>query len=1051
MNKKDFLSLQEKDIFEQSLLSILIQLTKFKNIEGENIALLKNILQSLTGHFISFVKIKKIIENPLPLRESAYLLKKYLNESEKINLLIALFSIAYQDNSFFLITSNLQIIQFVDLMQIDIDIYEQLLDIIEKKSNKIVLKNSSFLTNRSSLFKNIISFGNNENDDIFFKSTKNMRTCFLINSSFLFKISIENFNGGQHETLLLLNDKEKFSIFSECKMEVSKAELEIIFHSIINNEKQQIKEFSTDKKILVLDKGNLYTERKHNFFISRKSKQRRLAINEEIKKNIYGMDILLHKYKKNNILTQDVNIFIEPYLNFLKTSNTKTEKSILQISQIKNQVKIKSLLENQKILINDNHLIEEVDFYFSKDVLIYKHISFKINHYFEIQKIEYNISEISVNDLYHEFDNGKTIGLNEITFTINRGEFLSIMGPSGSGKTTLLKTLLGEIVPTRSEIKINNFDYFKNFSFFQKLIAYVPQDDLLFSNLTVYENLYYSLKLRVPQIKAKSEINNRISNILKLVDLYEKKHLQVGDSLKKTLSGGQRKRLNIALELISNPSIIILDEPTSGLSSKDTEKLIEFLTELKNQGKIIISTIHQPNADTFRHFDRLLFLDKMGTQVYFGNAKKVFSYFDDELEQVTFKKEEIHLRKELLMPEYLFDMLEYSPQTSDQIKPTNESRLFSPEYWKNKFYQNFLLKMMSKNQIDKEEKQSTKIKNINKKNYSLDFPQFYSLFSRNMKNKFKNKSNLIVTFGASPFLALVIAFILRFYVDDYSFYQNDNIFIYIFISIIVFIFFGLSNSLDDILGEKRNFLREKKIGITPFNFLLSKLLTLTVFLFFQSFLYHIVASIILQSRGMFFSYLSYFFLSGIFGASIGLLISSLLNDRKAMINILPIVLIPQIMFSGAVILFDQMNPDFTLIKKNNIPEICQMIPSRWLLEGLVVSQSENNFYDRNLSHRNAKIQIAIQQKDLEKKMRLRNDLQNFLSSYNSKDYRNEKIQEAVTLQTGKSLNRKKNFFLSAKKRIFGFEIKTDIWDVFIIALMNLILNILTFFQLKRMK
>jgi len=218
---------------------------------------------------------------------------------------------------------------------------------------------------------------------------------------------------------------------------------------------------------------------------------------------------------------------------------------------------------------------------------------------------------------------------------------MAIMGPSGSGKTTLLKVLLGELEPRRCQIEIDGMDLGRHYSFFRKFIGYVPQDDLLFANLSVYENIYFNLRLRMPQIRDVVQIRSRIDNLLKRVGLFEQRDMIVGDVMHKKLSGGQRRRLNIALELISNPMIIILDEPTSGLSSKDSENITQFLRELKEQGKIILCTIHQPNATILNQFDRVLLMDRNGTQVWFGDTDTVFDYFDEELANSDPEKEKL--------------------------------------------------------------------------------------------------------------------------------------------------------------------------------------------------------------------------------------------------------------------------------------------------------------------------------------------------------------------------------------------------------------------------
>jgi len=287
--------------------------------------------------------------------------------------------------------------------------------------------------------------------------------------------------------------------------------------------------------------------------------------------------------------------------------------------------------------------------------------------------------------------------------------------------------------------------------------------------------------LRLPQIKNTDVIKKRIDNILVQIGLYEKRNLIVGNVMDKKLSGGERKRLNIALELLSDPIIIILDEPTSGLSSKDSERIIEMLTDLKEQGKIIIASIHQPNPDIFQQFDKILLIDKNGTQVFFGNTEEVFDYFDDELKELIYGMPNLLRKKELRMAEYLFDILQYPLLDSSgnliykKDKPDSgvneEQRKYPPEYWKTKFKKYQLLQIISKQANEQAKKEERKQFDFSHTRLSIkeNIYQIYYLFIRNLKNKLKNRTNLYVTFLASPILALLISFILKYSEQDVSY------------------------------------------------------------------------------------------------------------------------------------------------------------------------------------------------------------------------------------------------------------------------------------------
>ena len=181
-------------------------------------------------------------------------------------------------------------------------------------------------------------------------------------------------------------------------------------------------------------------------------------------------------------------------------------------------------------------------------------------------------------------------GMHDLSFTMHNGELLAIMGGSGTGKTTLLSILNGSLMPQEGTITINGHDIAEPAA--KALIGFVPQDDLLIEELTVYQNLWFTAKLCFEGMSPQ-DIDRRVMKTLKDLGLDAAKDLKVGSAINKYISGGQRKRLNIALELIREPAILFLDEPTSGLSSADTEKVINLLKEQTLKGKLIIVNIHR--------------------------------------------------------------------------------------------------------------------------------------------------------------------------------------------------------------------------------------------------------------------------------------------------------------------------------------------------------------------------------------------------------------------------------------------------------------------------
>ncbi|MDX1653567.1 MAG: ATP-binding cassette domain-containing protein, partial [Brumimicrobium sp.] len=216
-----------------------------------------------------------------------------------------------------------------------------------------------------------------------------------------------------------------------------------------------------------------------------------------------------------------------------------------------------------------------------------------------------------------QFPNG-AIGLHDIDFSENSGGLIGIMGGSGAGKSTLLNVLNGNYTPSKGKVTINGIDIHHDKKEIEGVIGFISQDDLLIEELTVFQNLYFNAKLCFKDLTNR-QIARRVISILQAIGLYESKDLKVGNPLEKTISGGQRKRLNIALELIREPSVLFVDEPTSGLSSRDSENIMDLLKELALKGKLVFVVIHQPSSDIFKMFDRLLLLDQGGYPIFYGN------------------------------------------------------------------------------------------------------------------------------------------------------------------------------------------------------------------------------------------------------------------------------------------------------------------------------------------------------------------------------------------------------------------------------------------------
>jgi len=208
--------------------------------------------------------------------------------------------------------------------------------------------------------------------------------------------------------------------------------------------------------------------------------------------------------------------------------------------------------------------------------------------------------------------------LDNVNMSIFPGELIGMLGPSGAGKSTLLMTVLGIIRPTNGGVLLNGKPLFSQYESFRTNVGYVPQDDIVHPELTVREALRYACKLRLPSGTSKKHIEESIDATLKEVGLWEQRDLRIGSAEQKVLSGGQRRRVNLAVELVTDPSLLILDEPTSGLSWTDAADVISTLRRLADNGRTIVVTIHQPDYQEYEKFDSVCILGRGGKLLFFG-------------------------------------------------------------------------------------------------------------------------------------------------------------------------------------------------------------------------------------------------------------------------------------------------------------------------------------------------------------------------------------------------------------------------------------------------
>ena len=560
-------------------------------------------------------------------------------------------------------------------------------------------------------------------------------------------------------------------------------------------------------------------------------------------------------------------------------------------------------------------------------------------------------------DIQYHFKGGN-IGLHPLNFREESGKMIGIMGGSGAGKSTLLNILNGNYTPTHGAVTINGIDIHHQNNEIEGVIGYVSQDDLLIEELTVFQNLFYNAKLCFGNYTD----NQLIKLVIKTLDdigLSEARDLKVGSPLEKTISGGQRKRLNIALELVREPSVMFVDEPTSGLSSRDSENIMDLLKELALKGKLIFVVIHQPSSDIFKMFDKLLILDQGGYPIYNGNPVDAILYFKRQVNHVKAEESECSLCGNV-NPEQIFNIIE--SKVVDEYGNLTGNRKISPKEW-NKMY----LKKIMVGYVKSAEGESTgdlpesifKIPN--------KFKQFKVFMVRDVLSKLTNKQYMIITLFEAPALAAILAFFMKYFNAsndgsiEYVFRESENLPQYLFISVIVALFVGLTTSAEEIIGNQKILKREKFLNLSKGSYLLSKILIMFFISAVQTLFFTLVGNYILEIKGMTLYYWAILFSTSCFANMLGLNISAGFNSAKVIYILIPILIIPQLLFSGIIVSFDKLNPIFA--SQSHVPWIGNIMASRWAYEALAVTQFKENAYERNFYAFDKKMKFANWKKD----------------------------------------------------------------------------------------
>ena len=391
-------------------------------------------------------------------------------------------------------------------------------------------------------------------------------------------------------------------------------------------------------------------------------------------------------------------------------------------------------------------------------------------------------------------------GIHDFNLNEESGKLVGIMGGSGVGKSTLLNVLNGNLIPNKGEILINGYNFHdsKEKEKLNGVIGFIPQDDLLIEDLTVYQNLYYNAMLCLNRYD-EQKIAKVVEQVLIDLDLYGIRDLKVGKPLNKVISGGQRKRVNIGLELIREPSVLFVDEPTSGLSSVDSEMVMILLREQVQNGKLVIVNIHQPSSNLYKMFDKIIFMDKGGYQIFYGNPSEAVIYFKTKSNHANAREDQCICCGNV-DPDQVLQIIE--AKIVNEHGKLSRTRKVTPKEWYERLKESKILKP-----VGLPEKKA-----LPENHYSIPgwFKQMKIFFTRDILSKLTNTQYVLISMLEAPLLALILGSFTKYASGvqgdpaAYVFRNNENLPAFLLMSVIVFLFLGLTISAEEIIKDRKD-------------------------------------------------------------------------------------------------------------------------------------------------------------------------------------------------------------------------------------------------------
>jgi ABC-type multidrug transport system ATPase subunit len=488
---------------------------------------------------------------------------------------------------------------------------------------------------------------------------------------------------------------------------------------------------------------------------------------------------------------------------------------------------------------------------------------------------------IAATDLWQTVKGGRVV-LHGVSFTARARELVAVVGGSGAGKTTLLEALAGVRPAERGEVRFDGVDLYGNFDAFRRMLGYVPQDDIIHADLALGRTLRYAAALRLPQSQSAVELDSAVDGALAALDLSERAGVRVG-----SLSGGQRKRASIAVELLTSPSVFFLDEPTSGLDPASSGELLRLLRGLADAGSTVLFTTH--SVQDLAYCDRVVFLAREGHLAFFGTVAEALDYFGVERVEEVYER----LASEAI-PEQWGQRFErhragvaVAPPATEQVAPVGRDGIGFGREWA-------------------------------------------VLTRRTFETLVRSRLTLAILLGSPALVVAMFAVLFRPGAFDFASPSPSAITMIVFWVTFAAFFFGLTYGLLQIVTEQAILRREQLVGQRLSAYLLSKLSVLIPFLVFVVVLMLGVLRALDRLPGA--STTTYLtigvtlVLLAAAALTLGLLTSAGVSNPAQATLALPMLCFPAVLFSGAILPVHVMAGAGAAIST--------IIPGRWAFEAL---------------------------------------------------------------------------------------------------------------------